>query len=278
MPLLFNSLLHQAEIAPEDVRLLRHQDNRATKGRTPYALWRNDRSAFELYQSIHSLRNRQVLSSRPLWASFVGTPARETLFVGLYRVRSVGPMQVDTPEPINDRILAAEEHDLYELEPDERLADLAGKVVIEWGRGARSWAQRADRQNKSILEVRADFKEPEFPGYLALIKKLSEVEELPPTWNVALSAARGVYLLTCPRTREIYVGSATGAGGFLSRWQEYVRNGHGGNVRLKARDPADYQVCILQVAGSEASDKDVIAMENQWKEKLQSREMGLNAN
>lgn len=35
MPLLFNSLLHQAEIPPGDVRLLRHQDNRATKGRTP---------------------------------------------------------------------------------------------------------------------------------------------------------------------------------------------------------------------------------------------------
>ncbi|WP_210386394.1 GIY-YIG nuclease family protein [Methylobacterium soli] len=248
MPLLFNSLLHQAEIAPEDVRLLRHQDNRATKGRTPYALWRNDRSAFDLYQSIHSPGNRQVLSSRPLWASFVGTPARETLFVGLYQIRSVGPMQVDTPEPINDRILKAEEHDLYELEPDERLSDLVGKVVIEWGRGARSWAQRADRQNKDVLEVRTDFKEPAFPGHLAFVKQLSEIDVLPESWKVALGAAKGVYLLTCPKTHEVYVGSATGAGGFLNRWQEYARTGHGGNVRPKARDPADYQVCILQVA------------------------------
>ena len=74
------------------------------------------------------------------------------------------------------------------------------------------------------------------------------------------------------------MGSATGAGSFLNRWQEYARTGHGGNVCLKARDSADYQVCILQVAGSDASDDEIIGMETQWKLKLQSREMGLNAN
>ncbi|AWN40495.1 GIY-YIG nuclease family protein [Methylobacterium durans] len=278
MPLLFNTLLHQVGIAPGDVRLLRHQDSRATKGRTPYALWRNDRPAFERYQSLHGTRNRQVLSSRPLWASFVGTPARETLFVGLYRICGLEALPVDTPEPTNDRILKAGEHDLYELQPDDRLSDLAGKVVIEWGLGARSWAQRADRQDKVVLELRTEFKEPEFPGHLAFIKPLSEIDVLPESWKVALGAAKGVYLLTCPKTHEVYVGSATGVGGFLSRWQEYARTGHGGNVRLKTREPSNYQVCVLQVAGSDASDQEIIDMETRWKLKLQSREMGLNAN
>jgi hypothetical protein len=36
MPLRFNALLAQAGIAPAVVRLLRHQDNRSAKGRTPY--------------------------------------------------------------------------------------------------------------------------------------------------------------------------------------------------------------------------------------------------
>jgi hypothetical protein len=93
-----------------------------------------------------------------------------------------------------------------------------------------------------------------------------------------LSASRGVYLLTCPKTREQYVGSASGAGGFHARWMSYVRDGHGGNVGLKTRDPSDYQVSILEVAGSAATPEDVLAMEGLWKQKLQSREMGLNKN
>ncbi|KQP53682.1 GIY-YIG nuclease family protein [Methylobacterium sp. Leaf108] len=278
MPLLFNSLLHQAGIPPDDVRLLRHQDNRATKGRTPYSLWRTNRPAFDAYQSHQSEQNRQVLSSHPLWASFVGTPARETLFVGLYRIRCLGSLPVDTPEPHTDEIMKAGGCDLYKVVPDDRLSDLIGKVVIAWGPGTRSWAQRADRQDKVVLEVRTEFKEPEYPGHLAFMKSLSEIEVLPESWKVALAAAKGVYLLTCPKTREVYVGSATGAGGFLSRWQEYTRTGHGGNVRLKVRDPSDYQVCILQVAGSDAGDDEIIGMETRWKLKLQSREMGLNVN
>lgn len=278
MPLLFNTLLKQAGITPADVRLLRHQDSRATRGRTPYALWRNDLPAFDVYQSHQSERNRTILSSRPLWASFVGTPARETLFVGLYRVRCLGLLAVDTPEPHTDEIMKAGACDHYEVVRDERLSDLAGKIVIAWGLGARSWAQRADRQDKVVLELRTEFKEPEFPGHLAFLRPLSEIDVLPESWKVALASTKGVYLLTCPRTREIYVGSATGSGGFLSRWQEYARTGHGGNVRLRARDPSDYQICILQVAGSDVMDEEILGMENLWKLKLQSREMGLNAN
>jgi hypothetical protein len=33
-------------------------------------------------------------------------------------------------------------------------------------------------------------------------------------WIAALSAGRGVYLLTCPKTKEVYVGKADGADGF----------------------------------------------------------------
>ena len=93
-----------------------------------------------------------------------------------------------------------------------------------------------------------------------------------------MQSSRGVYLLTCPKTKEQYVGSATGDAGFWGRWQEYVQTGHGGNVALKSRDPSDYQVSILEVAGTSASTDDVKTMEGRWQCKLQSREMGLNRN
>ena len=49
--LTFNMLLRGAGIAPAEVRLLRHQDGRALRGRSPYELWRDDRASFDLYQS-----------------------------------------------------------------------------------------------------------------------------------------------------------------------------------------------------------------------------------
>jgi hypothetical protein len=101
---------------------------------------------------------------------------------------------------------------------------------------------------------------------------------MPVSWKQILRASRGVYLLACPRTREHYVGSAYGDDGFLGRWEAYVASGHGGNVALRLRDPSDYLVSVLEVAGSSASVDDIIALENTWKEKLHSREMGLNRN
>jgi hypothetical protein len=87
-----------------------------------------------------------------------------------------------------------------------------------------------------------------------------------------------VYLLACPRTGELYVGSATATGGFWSRWSEYRRNGHGGNVALIGREPTDWRVSILQVAGSTDSTEDILTAEQLWKTKLQNREFGLSRN
>ncbi len=168
--------------------------------------------------------------------------------------------------------------DLYELTPDERLNDLAGRLVIEWGDGERAWIQRADNRDKVVLQIRESFREPDFPGFARFLSPLSKVEGLPAAWIAALSSSQGVYLLTCPKTREQYVGSATGGAGFYGRWLEYARTGHGGNVGLKSRDPSDYQVSILEVAGSAATIEEIVNMEDLWKRKLQSREMGLNKN
>lgn len=168
--------------------------------------------------------------------------------------------------------------DVYELELDPRFETLAGRLIIDWGDSERTWIQRADNQNKVILEIRKTFREPDFPGFARFISPLSKTEALPAAWITALSASRGVYLLTCPRTKEQYVGSATGAQGFYGRWLSYARDGHGGNVELKTRDASDYQVSILEVAGSALAPEEIIELEALWKRKLQSREMGLNRN
>ena len=278
MPLMFNSLLMQNALDPGSVVLLRHQDQRAARGRSPYELWRDNRPAFESYQSTQSIGNRTKLERAPVWASFVGTPGGATMFVGIYDAKYSGLLAEDKPWSHADGIDRAGSCDLYDLRRNDRLADMEGKLFIDWGEGTRAWVQRADRQNKPINELRLEFKEPEFPGFLNLIEPLSKVDAFPKTWIEILKHANGVYLLTCPRTEEQYVGSAYGTEGFWHRWMEYVTNGHGGNIALKSREASDYQVSILEVAGSEAQVEDILKMEVRWKRKLQSGEMGLNRN
>lgn len=274
MELMFCSILERLSVDPHEVRLLRHR-SQPFGGRTPYSLWRDDRPGFLTWQSIQAVDNRSRLGGR-YWASFVVTPAQSTLFVGLYKVELIGLAPPDLIDPL--RLTAVGEADLYSQEEATGSSTFAGRVSVAWGTGARAWIQRADSQAKPILEIVRVYQEETFPGYGRFICGLSLIELLPTGWLSALRAARGVYLLTCPRTREQYVGSATGEGGFLGRWLSYVQDGHGGNVGLKSRDPSDYQVSILEVSGSTATVEDILAAEQLWKAKLQSREMGLNRN
>jgi hypothetical protein len=275
--LTFNVLLREAGIPLTDVRLLRHKDQRAQKGRTPYELWRDDRPQFELYQSNQAFKNRSKLNAK-FWAAFVGTPDDGTLFVGLYEVKCLGLLKGDMPKPQMEGIDKAGSCDTYKLTKRDDFVAFDGRLLIEWGEGKRSWIQRAHKREKLIAELRTRFKEPEFPGFLDFIEPLSRLPALPPTWVAALRATRGVYLLVCPKTKEQYVGKADGADGFWGRWMIYVQNAHGGNVGLKSRDPSDYQVSILEVAGTAATPADILRMETHWKGKLRSREMGLNKN
>jgi hypothetical protein len=47
---------------------------------------------------------------------------------------------------------------------------------------------------------------------------------------------------------------------------------------FRARQPEDYRVSILEVAGSLTTDIEIAAMDVRWKHWLQSKEMGLNQN
>jgi hypothetical protein len=277
MPISFNALLTDAGLNLSDVRLLRHKDKRAARGRSPYELWRDNRSQFDLYQSHQRIDSRERFNAK-YWASFVATLNDETMFVGLYSAMYRGLLEQDTPMPHMNDLDKAQSCDVYDLTMQDTLSDLVGRLFIDWGAAERAWVQRADRQNKLVIELRRQFKEPDFPGFLAFAEPLSKLQKLPMSWVTALKSSKGIYLLTCPKTKEQYVGSATGAEGFWQRWQDYVHTGDGGNMGLKSRDPSDYQVSILEVAGSAFTLDDILKAEVRWKSKLQSREMGLNRN
>ncbi|MBI1291988.1 GIY-YIG nuclease family protein [bacterium] len=270
--LTFNALLRAAGIAPADVRLLRHQQAHAGL----LDLWRTDRDQFDAYQQVQRISMRTTLAS-PYWASFIAGASGETIFVGLYAVRSQEVGAVDRAAALGGALDRAGTYDVYALDRLDALSASVGKLVVEWGQGYRSWVQRAERQDKPIIELRRAIRAAPFPGHRRFVRRLSQLETMPETWKAALASVGGVYVLACPLTQQLYVGQASGQGGFLGRWRAYVANGHGGNVGLRSRARTDFQVAILEIADP-ASGDDLDALEALWKLKLLSKDLGLNRN
>lgn len=192
MPLRFNMLLEDAGISPGDVRLLRHQTG-SFPGRTPYTLWRDDVDAFWRYQAVQNPERRAYFNSR-YWASFVVPPDRSTLFVGLFETRIIGPVAADAIDPLTLMRPGEDKgslvpFDQYECLPVPALVEIIGRLKINWGDTSshmRSWAQRADNQDKLIVELAQVFQEDAFPGFTRFVRPLSEIETMPASWREAL--------------------------------------------------------------------------------------------
>ena len=269
----FNALLRDEGLDPAVVKLVRHQDERNRDRPTVYQVWRVAEDKFELYQRIQS---KPRFTGAKLLASFLATPLGETLFVGLYSVGSVSKAPKGMIDPITGEDVGG--CYFYSMALSPQLDDYRGRLMINWGPGYRAWVQNARSKDKPVIEIRQTAAEPPFPGFLNFSARLSLLAGVPQAWRQALSAVSGVYLLTCPKSGKHYVGSAGGETGLWGRWEDYAASGHGGNKRMLDIPAADYQVSILEVASSSAGVTELVAIENRWKEKLATRQFGLNAN
>ncbi|HWA43726.1 MAG TPA: GIY-YIG nuclease family protein [Hypericibacter adhaerens] len=272
--LTFNQLLRGSDIDPDHVKLVRHQDRRASARLSPYELWRTKPKDFEIYQRI---QRRPVFSEARVIASFVASPLNQTLFVGLYRVVNYGEPPRQLRDPISG-VKVGGSRGFYDLRPLRPLKDLRGRLVIDWGYSYRAWVQRASRQDKPILELARDRSDPPFPGFMDFSWPVQQLNDVPRSWRETLSSIGGIYALVSLKSGQIYVGQARGRGGFWSRWQNYRATGHGGNIRMKLLPDEPYRVSLLEFASSSTDANTLHALENRWKEKLLSRKFGLNDN
>lgn len=272
--LTFNDLLTLEGVDPANVRLVRHQDQRLRRGRL-YDAWRAERPAFESYQSVQ-LKDKFPVGD--LLASFIVTDAGKTVFVGIYRVNSVGTCPPGSIDALGGNDVSG--HFQYDLELLDDLHGYRDRVVIEWGTGARAWVQRAAKRPKAVTEIAEQY-EPRFPGFREFICRTDQVASLPNGWQQVLRSIKGVYVLVDVASGQQYVGSAKGADSLLGRWLEYAAGGHGGDVGL--RDAAKhgartYQISVLEVVGEHTPDETIEQVESYWKKKLLSRQFRLNRN
>lgn len=272
--LTFNDLLVLGGIDPGQVRLVRHQDNRLRPGRL-YEAWRNERDAFEDYQSV---QRKDRFPIGDLLASFVVTEARKTVFVGLYRVANVGTLPAGSVDVLLRHDTSG--HFKYDLVLIDALADYRDRAVIEWGPAVRTWVQRAGKQLKPVIEIAEQY-EPRFPGFREFVRSIDDVPTLPNGWQQVLRSVKGVYLLVDVESGKQYVGSAKGADSLLGRWMSYADGGDGGNRGLRAagrKGRRNYQVSVLEVVDEYTPDDTIEHIESYWKNKLLSVQFGLNQN
>jgi hypothetical protein len=276
MVLTFNALLRAANIDPAGVLLLRHRDPRVQRRVYEAAITGDPR--FDDYQRHQTTPRVIALFDRAAHlAAFVVDQAGDPVFAGIWSLngRTEEPGTVVFGSP-GDQVVPGAVFQTHRL---QALDQYRGCLVIDWGDGQRAWVQRAHLRTKPIVEIRRQISEPAFPGFLQFTSRLSEVEALPSTWIAALRSTGGVYLLVHRERAHLYVGSATGGEGFFGRWLTY-QNGHGGNVGMQEIEgkAEDYDVSILETAGTGLEDREVLRLEANWKQKLASRLHGLNRN
>jgi len=261
-------------------KMLRHQDKRFDVE----MLFR--KGLIEAYQSVQS---KDVLNCDYI-ISFIGRGGSKGCFAGIWKItkRLEKPAKQYTdgfPYPE----LFEEDGDFhYQFERVIEYDDLIGRLVIEWGVATRAWHQWLSE--KVILEILPRGQVEPFPGYLDFVLSFDELKQMishPEAnriWHQMLSGVAGIYLITDNVSGQLYVGSAYGKEGILGRWKTYATTGHGGNLALKALLSDDvtrkehFTFTVLQTLPRTLTQKEVIAKEQLYKQKLGSRAHGLNLN
>jgi hypothetical protein len=187
-----------------------------------------------------------------------------------------------------------QEHNLYyyQLTHDVSCAEFEGRLVVSFSRvgrqsylNAENWASEI-----TIAEIKAEkLSISEFPGYRNINLSKGELETIVrqclESWRTALSNVAGVYVISDIQSGKLYVGSATGEGGFWQRWSQYVASGHGGNKALRdllrdtgAESADNFRFAVLEIADIHSSEKEIRRRESHWKRVLLTRQHGYNAN
>lgn len=259
------------------IKLVRHIDSRIDLR----SLYINNRPVFLRYQNY---QGNDVFKGCDYIVSFIGESNSAARFIGVFKI--VGK---------NVGVLNYEEGDIsfgcnfsYVMEEQPGFADLVDKVVVNW-RNPRAWHQWIS-QEMEVVELSPGLHYSSFTDYLDFILTYPELCEIIKNnyndWRIALSAVKGVYLITDTFSGKLYVGSAYGDDGIWGRWRDYVKSGgHGGNkslLLLVESDP-DYAVnnfrfSILMLLPKTVTADEAIRKEQLFKRKLGSNSFGLNNN
>lgn len=249
------------------VKVVRHKDSREE-----YRHVMKDRQALLEYQKE---QGRDVFKECDYIVSFIGIERKRSVFVGVFKINKSRPHAGKY---------------FYDLTPVPEFDSLIDRLIIDWGDNTRAWHQWYHKQEKEVIEILPQGYIGNFPGLLSFVLEFEELKTMTQNpdanyeWRHHLSAVNGVYLVLDNKTGHQYIGSACGNGGIWQRWCDYAANGTGSNkelIALHQNDPLyhrHFRFSVLQTLPSNVSQREIVAIETLYKEKLGSRAHGLNKN
>lgn len=291
-----NDLLERADIAPERVIALRHRPTERGLNRVLPWLAAERHDLFNAYQQTQTEKLEDAMAKMVgsgYVASFIGRKPGTAVFIGLYSIAGARPLSFEqfwqipayrelrgygmkgwAAEDKRDSIL------WFDLEPTNFCSSWKGKLIVGWPPPERSWWRRAHRNDLKVMAILEDsVLDAEMPPWDEIALSWGELKVLPARWKSALSQWRAIYYIYDVAIGKGYVGSAYGTENLLGRWQHYAADGHGGNKLLRARNAEDLRFTILQRVSPDAEARDVIRLEQTWKERLYTKTpFGLNDN
>lgn len=285
-----NDLLIKAGIEAEKTVVMRHRPTEPELRRVLPWLAQERPEIFNAYQCQHGPRVESSLARAKYLVSFIGHDAGYALFIGVYHV--VGARRIGRKAfwamPENQMLRAygtrgpREGGDplWFDLQLLPALAELKGRLTVQWPGIERAWCRRAERNRISVAAIHAEsVLVPAMPPWQELVLSWRQLSLIPEAWRHALAQWRGIYFIFDSASGRGYVGSASGKDNLLGRWLNYAASGHGGNRLLRDCDPEAFEFSILQRTSPDMDASEIAALENTWKARLHSRApAGLNDN
>jgi GIY-YIG catalytic domain-containing protein len=275
-----NKIFEIYGVDPAEVKLVRHGNKEIPIHET----FLNDINRLEAYQSFQKPYKFGKSKTIAVFAPYYKTTG---IFLGLWDIQGCTENSNFTEETL----AVLREHNLpedwfndsvrYELKRNNILDDLSERLNVEWGPATVAWVQSKD---KDVVEIKGKKSIGDFQSFSLVdlnyqdLKNIMQFPDTNLTWLKVLSSVNGVYLIKDKISGKLYVGSAYGNQGIYGRWSAYAKNGHGGNLELKDLDPSAFQFSILEIVPATTTVDGIIECENRWKEKLGTRQFGLNKN
>lgn len=287
----FNDLLKSEDIEPKDVIVFRHRPKEPKLRR--HLPWLADErpDLFNAYQQTQTPAVEKAMLRAKFVASFIGHEAGKAVFVALYKNNGHRALSFDQywKEPLNVEL--ATKYGLRGMDAERETvlcfdlvrlgfrSEWKGKLIVYWSGKELSWWRWADRNTFKIHAITEDsIFDRRMPEWNQLTLSWSELALLPRRWREELSRWRGIYFILDESDGKGYVGAAYGADNLFGRWINYSKLGHGGNKKLKGRDPERFRFSVLQILPHDMNESDVQSIEKSWKDRLHTREFGLNDN
>jgi hypothetical protein len=284
----FKDLLAKQGLNLDKVMVMRHRPMEHRMRRVLPWLAAEKPAIFNAYQQAQHPGAERALMKADFVASFIAQEGEKALFIGLYRRGKWRPVTskqfwaipaVAELKPFKLRGLEGRRTCLwFDLTPTDIYSEWNGRLVVNWPTG-RLWWRWAKSNSFPVYAIHEEsLLDAEMQAWNRLSLTWEDLRVMPTKCKAALRQWRGVYYIFDVKVGKGYVGSACGGENILGRWLDYAASGHGGNKKLKGRDPNDFLFTILQRTSPDMERDEVGQLEASWKDRLHTRDYGLNDN